>query len=356
MPKVTFDNSSNLFFQSLKQAVDEYFSSRNLKKTGNWKLYTKTLILIPLAVAIYLFLILAHYPAVLGIGLSGVLGLTLAGIGFNVMHDANHGSYSEHKWVNDLMGLTQNALGGNAYIWKIKHNIIHHTYTNIDGMDDDIANNPWLRQCSTQKRLAIHRYQHIYLPLLYSVSSMIWVFVFDFTKYFSKRINTTPLRPMDTKEKIIFWSSKLLYFMFYVVIPIICVGWLPWLIGIITMHMVMGFTLSLVFQLAHVVEQTKFEVADLSPKVIESEWAVHEVKTTANFAAENKVITWFVGGLNFQIEHHLFPRISHVHYANLSKIVREYCAKFNLSYNYYPTMTKAIRSHIIMMKQLGKAN
>jgi linoleoyl-CoA desaturase len=356
MPKVTFDNTNNLFFQSVKESVEEYFQNGNIKKVGNWKLYLKAAILIPVAITIYLGLLILHFPPVIGLGLCGLLGFTLASIGFNVMHDACHGSYSQHKWVNELMGLTNNALGGNAYIWKIKHNIIHHTYTNIDGIDDDIATNVLLRQCPSQKRLLLHRYQHLYMFILYAFTSFAWVLIFDYIKYFSKKVYTTPLPAMDTKEKFIFWSGKILYLLFYITIPILCVGWKPWLFGFLTMHVVMGITLGLVFQLAHLVEQTTFEVADLSPRVIESAWAVHEVKTTADFAAKNKIVSWFVGGLNFQIEHHLFPRISHVHYADLSRIVRENCNRFGLPYNYYPSMVKAIKSHVTMMKHLGKAD
>ena len=354
MPKVTFNNSNSLFFQSVKQSVEDYFNTNNIRKTGNWKLYVKTIVLIPLAVALYLILLFVSYPAIVGILLSGLLGFVLAAIGFNVMHDACHGSYSRRKWVNDIMGLTSNAIGGNAYIWKVKHNIIHHTYTNVDGVDDDIANYPLLRQCPTQKRFAIHRYQHLYLFLLYALSSFAMVLAFDFVKYFSKKIHTTPLRPMKKSDHIVFWISKILYLVFYVAIPVMLVGWMPWLFGFISLHIVMGLTLSIVFQLAHVVEQTSFETSGLSPVVIESEWAVHQVKTTANFSAKSKIISWLVGGLNFQIEHHLFPRISHVHYAALSRVIRENCDKFNLSYNYYPTLLKALRSHVSVMRQLGK--
>ncbi|NDC41440.1 MAG: hypothetical protein EBZ77_07820, partial [Chitinophagia bacterium] len=141
MAKVTYNNKNAVFYQALKAEVDNYFKQTGLRKTGNWKLYSKTLILVPLAIASYVFLLFGHYPAIAGIGVSLLLGLTLSGIGFNIMHDACHGSYSTKKWVNELMSLTMNALGGNAFIWKQKHNIIHHTYTNVDGVDDAASGN-----------------------------------------------------------------------------------------------------------------------------------------------------------------------------------------------------------------------
>lgn len=354
MPVITFNNSNHLFFKSVKKSVDAYFKSNRLKKTGNWKLYIKALILIPVAIIIYTWLLLGHYSWPGGIGLSALLGFTLVGIAFNVMHDACHGSYSGKKWVNELMGLSMNALGSNAFIWKIKHNIIHHTYTNIDGVDADIANGPLLRQCTTQKWMPLHRFQFIYMFILYAVSTLAWMWGTDFYKYFSKKIHTTVIKKIGLRQHIIFWASKLLYIFFYVIVPLYFLGWQAWLTGFIIIHITMGLVLSIVFQLAHVVEKTSFDAVAENHKVITSEWAIHEVKTTADFAPQNKIIGWLMGGLNFQIEHHLFPQISHVHYHALSKIVQQQCNLFGLPYNCYPSMGQAIYSHVRLMKQLGR--
>lgn len=158
MASVTFNNSCRQFFQAVKKSVDLYFESNQLRKTGNWKLYMKAVILIPVALALYSFLLWGHYQWWAGVLLSALLVLSLVCIAFNVMHDACHGSYSLKKWVNEIMGLSMNVLGSNAFIWKIKHNIIHHTYTNIDGVDDDLANNFLLRVCNTQQWKPVHRF------------------------------------------------------------------------------------------------------------------------------------------------------------------------------------------------------
>jgi linoleoyl-CoA desaturase len=352
-PKVSFNNKNRQFFNTLKASVEQYFSENGIKKTGNWKLYTKTAVLIPAAAALYLIFLFVplHWSA--GILLSGLFGFILACIGFNVMHDACHGSFSSRGWVNEIFGLTNNALGGNAFLWKLKHNIIHHTYTNIDGVDDDINNTPFLRQCSTQPLWFIHRFQHYYMFPLYGFTSLLMNFT-DFVKYFSGKVFTTPLKPMDIREHLIFWVSKLFYVVFYIIIPIVVLGWQNWLVGFLIANFVLGFTLAIVFQLAHVVEHAEFETAGIEPKKIENEWAIHQVKTTANFARNSKLVTWLVGGLNFQIEHHLFPRISHIHYPQISKIVKETCEQFGLLYNDFPTMSAAVASHFNMMKQLGR--
>lgn len=355
MTKVTYNNKNAVFFTSLKNTVDQYFEQTGKKKTGNILLYSKTIIFILSAIGLYGALLFVPMPIFAGVLVSVVFGFVMACIGFNVMHDANHDSYSSRKWVNKTLGLTLNALGGNSFIWKHKHNVIHHTYTNIDGVDDDIAKSPFIRMCGTQRWVAAHKVQHIYTPFLYGISSMIWVLYQDYEKYFKKKICNTPLRKMTTADHVLFWSSKILYIAFYLVIPSLILGWPTWLLYFFCMHLGLGFTLSIVFQLAHVVEETEFAFVNVGDtKQIENEWAVHQVKTTANFSAGNKIISWFVGGLNYQIEHHLFPRISHIHYPQISKLVEAECIAFNLPYNSIPTMTAAVTSHFRFIKLMGQ--
>lgn len=355
MPKVIFDNRNNQFYQSLKAEVETYFINNNLKKTGNWRLYIKTLLLIGAAILIYSSLLFFKMPVMPALILCGVLGYIFACIGFAVMHDANHGSYSSKQWINDALGLTANALGASSFFWKQKHNIIHHTYTNIDGIDDDIAKSPIIRQCDTQKWVPAHKIQHLYLLPIYALSSIFWLFFMDFTKYFSRKIYTTAAWKLNPKNHIVFWVTKICYFTFYMILPAMVWGFGAWLLGFFVLHIVMGITLSVVFQLAHVVENTEFEnVALDETKHIETAWAEHEIRTTANFAMKSKVVSWFVGGLNFQIEHHLFPRVSHIHYPAISKIVMAKCLEYDLPYNKYDTMWQAIRSHFKVMRLLGK--
>ena len=354
MSKVSFNNSNQVFYSSLKASVNKYFTYTEKRRTGGVQLYAKTVILILAAITLYALLLLVPMFPLLRI-LSGLfLGFVLACIGFNVMHDANHGSYSSRKWVNELMGLTLNALGGNNFIWKQKHNIVHHTYTNIDGIDDDIAKSPFIRMCSSQTWLPAHRLQHLYTPLLYAISSIIWILFQDFDKYFKKKITNTRLSRMSAADHIIFWISKILYLLFYIAIPIALIGWQSWLLFFLSMSIGLGFTLSIVFQLAHVVEETEFDFATDDEKLIENEWAIHQLKTTANFSPRSPILSWLVGGLNYQIEHHLFPRISHIHYPALSKLVQAECATFNLPYNSQPTFKAAVISHFRFIRTLGR--
>ena len=355
MAKITFDNRNNQFYQSLKTSVDQYFETNRIKKTGDWRLYIKTITLITAAILMYsslIFLKLSAMPALL---ICVVLGFTFASIGFSVMHDANHGSYSTKPWLNDLLGLSANALGASAYFWKQKHNIIHHTYTNVDGIDDDIEKSLIIRQCETQKWVPAHKVQHLYLVPVYALSSIFWLFFMDFAKYFSRKIYTTEAWKLTTKNHIIFWATKVSYLTFYIIIPILVWGFGPWLLGFLVLHASMGLTLSLVFQLAHVVENTEFESVALDEtKHVETAWAEHQLKTSSNFAMNNAVISWCVGGLNFQIEHHLFSRVCHVHYPQISAIVKQTALEYGVSYLCHANLQQAFLSHVNMVGKLGR--
>jgi linoleoyl-CoA desaturase len=354
MQKVTFANSKSPFYSALKKEVNQYFKDKNLSPWGNWKLYIKAIVFLTLTLAFYTWLVFFTPVWYVALPLCALLGLNLAFIGFNVMHDACHGSYSSKKWVNDLMGYSMNFLGSNAHMWKTKHNVVHHTFTNIDGIDDDIMKIPVLRHTETQKKLKMHRYQHIYSSLIYALTIHFWVWLMDFIKYFSGKVVVTPIKDFTVKEHIIFWVSKLWYVGFYIALPLYMVGFTKFIIGFMVMNAFFGLVLSLVFQLAHVVEKAHFEEAIGRDKQIDKEWAVHQVITTCNFATHNKVISWFLGGLNFQIEHHLFPKVSHVHYPEISRIVERICQEHNVTYNNYSTVTSAVASHYKVMRDLGR--
>jgi linoleoyl-CoA desaturase len=240
-------------------------------------------------------------------------------------------------------------------MWNIKHNIIHHAFTNIDGVDDDLRAGPFLRMTSGQKHYKIHRFQHWYFWFFYCLLHFYWSFVSDYKKYFTKKIGEIPIKEMELTDHLSFWGFKILHYTLFLAIPIFITGFTNWLIGFFLLSAVTGFILTIIFQLAHTVEHTDFPMPDEATGRIEDEWAIHQVKTTANFATNNKLISWFVGGLNFQIEHHLFPKISHVHYPQISKIIKNACNEYGVEYLEYKKMSQAIISHIAYLKQMGRA-
>lgn len=358
MSGIRFNNRNPQFFNTLRVRVDQYFKDQELEKTGNFKLYSKTIILFATLIAFYITLVFFTPESLwISIPILILMGINKAAIGFNVMHDGAHNSYSNKPWINNLMGYSLNILGGNVEIWKQKHNINHHSFTNIEGMDDDIDIKPFIRTNTNQKRYKIHKFQHIYGLFLYGLTYISWVFYKDYDKYFRRRIaDLTPIKKMSLNEHIAFWGFKALNIGVFIIVPGLIVGWVPTLIGYLIMAFFTGLVIAIVFQLAHLVEDTNFETAHKENARIETEWAVHQINTTANFATRSKSMAWLLGGLNFQIEHHLFPRISHVHYPKISKIVKETCAEYGINYRDYPTVVKAIKSHIMHLKMVGTYN
>jgi linoleoyl-CoA desaturase len=351
---ISFAGLRNDFPMALKRKVDEYFRANNIKQTGNWKLYLKTLILVGTAVGCYWFMFFGNFPFWAKFPVSIVFGLMLAGIGFCVMHDGAHGSYSQKPWINALMGYTLNMTGGSVFFWKIKHNIIHHNVTNIEGHDDDINLRPLMRTNEHQPLHKGHRYQHIYGLFLYCQTVIWWLFVRDYMKYFSRKIASKKIEKIPVSEHFIFWLTKISFLFVYITVPILTIGLLKATIIFFTFSFVMGLTLAIVFQLAHVVENAEFPIPANEENKIEHDWFYHQFATTANFAVKNKIIGWYTGGLNFQVEHHLFPRISHVHYPALHEIVKNLCVEYKVPYNEFPTMTSAVRSHFRLLKALGR--
>ena len=353
MSKISFNNSSSPFFKSLKEKVNDYFTTNEISRTGGRKLLIKGVIIGSSAICLYVILVFFTPPVFIAIALCGLLGCNLAMIGFNIMHEGGHGSFSKYKWLNEFSAYSLNALGGTIHFWKQKHNIDHHTYTNIEGMDHDI-DVKFMRMHEEQPRHGYHKFQHLYWVLLYGVSYMAWILFEDFAKYFSGKMGRAgQKKKLERKEHLIFWLTKSTYIFLYLVLPVLMLGWMSTLIGFLIVAVVCGFSISIVFQLAHVVEGTQFPGPNLTTKKISKEWAIHQVTTTANFATKSKITSWFLGGLNFQVEHHLFPGISHIHYPHINKLVKDTCKEFNVSYLEHRSMAKAFLSHLSHIHRLG---
>jgi len=342
------------FHSVLKDRVNQYFAEKHRPMTGNFSLLFKAILFSTLFLAIYIHLVFFTPDVWIAIPEAVLFGLLTAAIGFNVMHDGAHGSFSKYKFLNKAAGASLNFLGGSAIMWNMKHNIIHHTYTNIDGIDDDIEARPWLRFASTQKKLKMHKFQQYYFWFLYALLHLMWIFLSDYQKYFTRKIGAVELRKMTPYEHFSFWVAKLVYLFMFVVLPIMLLGFTTWIVGFLLITMVTGFAISIVFQLAHTVEHTEFPLPSEDTGKIENEWAIHQIHTTANFATKNKTISWLLGGLNFQIEHHLFPRISHIHYPAISKIIKKTCGEYGINYIEFPKMGQAIISHIHYLRRLGQ--
>jgi linoleoyl-CoA desaturase len=286
------------------------------------------------------------------------MGLSMAGIGLCVMHDANHGSYSKNKTVNTILSYTINVLGGHSANWRIQHNVIHHTFTNVHEHDEDIAPPGFLRFEPHSKRKWVHKLQFIYAWVFYGMMTLMWSSTKDFRQLnrYHKQGLLKGLNTTYKKELTIIVVTKILYFA-YMLLPYFLVSqmtFLNWVVGFLTVHYVAGFVLAAIFQPAHVVNETEFPVPSENGS-LEDDWAVHQLKTTMNFANRDQVFSWLVGGLNYQVEHHLFPTICHIHYPKISEIVKKTAAEFNLPYNAKSTFVGALWSHEQLLWKLGRA-
>lgn len=356
-PALKFTRSDR-FIRELRRRVDAYFESTGHRRRDCPSMYFKTATILTWFVAAYLLLMFVVTSWWLVVPLAVILGVAIAAIGFNIQHDGGHRAYSDRQWVNKVMSLTLDLMGGSSYLWDWKHNALHHTYPNIDGHDDDINIGIFGRLSPQQKRYWFHRLQGFYLWVLYGFLAIKWHFVDDFYQIAVGRIGGHRIRRPRGKDLLVFIAGKALFFSIAFIVPMLLHPWWAVLGVYAIAAFVSGVVLSVVFQLAHCVEEAAFPEPLLlaeGGERMETEWAVHQVQTTVNFARRNRVLSWFLGGLNFQIEHHLFSRICHVHYPALSRLVEEACREFGIRYTVHRTFWSALASHFNHLVAMGRA-
>lgn len=344
------------FYNTLHARVELYFKEKNLSKHANTEVVFKTIVLMS-AYLLPLFLMMFFQPTWgWALVLWSIMGFGMAGVGMSIMHDANHGAYSERPQINTLLGYSLVLLGGSAFNWKLQHNILHHTFTNIVHYDDDIADKPALRLSPHTEVKPVHRFQWLHAILIYGLVTLYWVTAKDFlqfARYTRNGVNkNTPQQNRVLLAQII--GVKLAYFSLFLGLPL-WAGLPVWQViaGFLLMHMIGGIVLTVIFQLAHTVEETTFP-QPTEHGIIENEWAIHQMNTTVNFSRHNRLLSWYVGGLNFQVEHHLFPKICHVHYPRIAAIVQRTAAEFNVPYLEHRTFGHALRSHFATLRRFGR--
>jgi linoleoyl-CoA desaturase len=306
-------------------------------------------------ILIYLAILFGSFSPITLLLLAMFLGISKAMLALNVGHDANHHTFSRHKRVNSILSKSFDLLGSNSYIWDIVHNKVHHTYTNIFHYDTDTDIAPGiLRLSPNEKWKPIYRYQHYYGYFLYFFTAFLRVFRLDFNKFLQKDIGPFKNIKHPTKEIVNLLLFKTLYFSIFLVIPYLIIEVKLWqfLIGFFVMMFTEGLLLGTTFQLAHLVNNADFPEPDEN-NTIASCWAVHQMATTANFCTKNWFITNFTGGLNHQIEHHLFPDYSSIHCTKIAPIVRAIAEEHGVKYQENISLWSALKSHFLFLKKLG---
>ncbi len=355
---IRFSRSRADFFPILSQRVNQYFKSHNIGKNANSEMVIKTIFMFALYFGPYALLIFGGFTSVwLMLAMAAIMGLGKAGIGLSVMHDANHGGYSAKSWVNQLLGFSLNVIGGNSFNWKVQHNVLHHTFTNVHEVDEDISPRGVLRMAPESKWKPMHRFQHWYSWFLYGLLTFVWIMFKDYGRLarYSASGLVAKQKASITYEWIILLFTKIVYLSYIIVLPYLILPLALWQVcfGFFIMHFISGFILSIIFQPAHVIEGTEYPLPDTEGN-LENNWAIHQMHTTTNFAQKSRLFSWYVGGLNFQVEHHLFPQICHVHYRKIAPIVEATAKEFGIPYKSKRTFLNALAAHFRLMRELGK--
>lgn len=347
-----FNRRQETSFQTVvKERVANWFKENNLSPYANRTMKIKTYFYLGLYLSLWTLILSNHFQGFFLMVLWSLFGVTQGLMGFNIVHDALHGAYSSSSRVNKLLGYLFDWNGESSLVWKLSHNGMHHTYTNITGFDGDIDKSTLLRLSPHDPWISFNRYQQYYTPFLYSMVSIPWVFINDYKLMYQAWKNN-----QATKSDVqIFFFFKVINFFLMIILPFLVLSVPAWqiILGNILMHMSAGFVIALVFQLAHLVEGVEFPLPDEEGSMQE-EWAVHEMKTTSNFAIKNRPLSWLLGGLNFQVEHHLFPQVCHVYYPHISPIIKSTAFEFGIPYHEKETLTGAIFSHFRLLKKLGE--
>lgn len=350
--RLTF-RRDNVFLTELRRRVDDYFHSSGRRRRDCPAMYLKTAIILAVFGGFYLLLVFMAGAWWQALPLAIGLGLSIAAIGFNIEHDGSHHSYSNHAWINRLAAMTMDLIGASSYVWHWKHVVIHHTYVNITGHDADIDIAVFGRLTPHQKRFRFHRWQHFYLWPLYGLNVIKWHLYDDFRDVILGRIALTRMPRPKRWELLGFVGGKALFITLAFGLPLLIHPlWIVLLFYALTVGLA-GVVVSVVFQLAHCVEEAEFPLPQKNADSMENAWAVHQVETTVDFARRSRVESWLLGGLNFQIEHHLFPRVCHVNYPAISNLVEQTCRDFGVSYGEHTSFRAGLSSHFRWLRRMG---
>ncbi|MBP7832084.1 MAG: acyl-CoA desaturase [Candidatus Pacebacteria bacterium] len=350
MDKITFESRSKEFARTLRHRVNDHFGEKS--KKGTTRVHVKAMLFILTWILLYSLLVFTELPILAKIIFTILFSLTTAGIGFNVMHGGNHNTFSKNSTINKLAGFSVNILGGNDDMWKVKHNVEHHTFTNIHDHDGDVYIGIAGRLHPSQPWYPIHQYQKYYIWVLYMFGYFFWITFMDAKKYILQKSAQKDLNFTFFKH-VKFWVSKALFLAVFIYIPMqflpgIYVFW-----GITIWILTVGLVISTIFQLAHAVDNVVM-VDEPENGIIDEDYSVHQIRTTSNFATQNWLLREYTGGLTHQVEHHLFDKISEVWYPELQPIVKETCAEFGYTYQENTTLWKALKAHVRHLSNMGQ--
>ena len=349
--KFSKDEGSD-FYKELNDKIEQYFTEKGISKTGNRTMIFKIMLYFSLDILFYGLMItstttIGFYIFYLLMGLSVLL------TAFNVSHDAAHGVAVKSKFWNKLLfSLSFNLQGNNAYVWGKNHNESHHLYTNVEGSDIDVLNNPLFRMTESQELKWFHRYQFIYAPFLYLLYSINWFFFRETLMLFNYSSRTIQIEiPKNEVVKLVIY--KLLYIIYMIILPIYLLpfGWTIVLLAFLLNHFMVSLLFVGVLGVSHLSDFVEHPVPDQDNKLSMS-WPKLQMCTSVDYNAGSTFFNWTLGGFNAHALHHLLPNICHVHYLEILPIFRELAKKHGLTYMEM-SYRKSLASHFRFLKAMG---
>jgi linoleoyl-CoA desaturase len=326
------------FPKVLRRRLDKFFADANISPKADRTMWVK--------IATGLAVLAGSWIALYLLG-----GLAQTFLLLNIAHDSNHNAISSAPSVNKTLNYVFDLCGISSYMWRILHHRGHHSCINVHGEDDALAGRGILRFTPHEPHRPVHRFQHLYVLFLYAMFSLDYVFARDFEAFFFPTHDYLKRTKHPLREYVILFAGKAFYITYMLVLPIVVLHKSPLLVigAFLLVHLVVGLTVSLVFQTTHTIDTTYFPMG----RNEFDNGVYHIFATTADYATANPIVGWLAGGLNHHIVHHLCPFVCHTHYAPLTRIVQETAEEFGVPYRQHPTMTRAIRHHLILLKQLG---
>jgi linoleoyl-CoA desaturase len=339
------------FPKVLRRRLDRFFADRNISPKADHTMWIKIASGLGVLVGSWIAIYALRPDSWKFVALYVLGGLSQTFLLLNIAHDSNHNAISSVPAVNKTLNYAFDLCGINSYMWRILHHRGHHSCINLHGEDDALTGRGIFRFTPHEPRARWHRFQHIYALFFYAMFSLDYVFVRDFECFFFPTHDYLKRTKHSAREYVILFAGKAFYFTYMLILPVVLLRKSPLLVAgaFVLVHLIVGLTVSLVFQTTHTIDSTYFP----SNRSEFDNSVYHIFATTADYATSNPVVGWLAGGLNHHIAHHLCPFVCHTHYAPLTRIVQETAEEFGVPYRQTPTMTRAIWHHLILLKQLG---
>jgi len=342
------------FPKVLRSRLDGFFADRNISPKADRTMRVKIAAGLAVLAGSWIALYALNPGSWKFVALYLLGGLAQTFLLLNIAHDSNHNAISSRSLVNKTLNYVFDLCGISSYMWRILHHRGHHSCINLHGEDDALSGRGIFRFTPYESRLPWHRFQHIYALFVYALFSLDYVFFRDFQCFFFSTHEYLRRTKHARREYAILFAGKGFYLAYMLVFPVVVLGKSPLLVAgaFLLVNLVVGLTVTLVFQSTHTIDSTYFP----SDRGEFDNGVYHIFATTADYATENPLVGWLVGGLNHHVVHHLCPFVCHTHYAPLTRIVKQTAEEFGVSYRQNPTMTGAILHHLILLKQLGNEN